>query len=43
MWRASQVRLDPEGASPVIADSTDLGSGPVELTVVPGALQVVAP
>jgi diacylglycerol kinase (ATP) len=42
-WRASKVRLDPEGASPVIADSTDLGSGPVELTVVPGALQVVAP
>jgi diacylglycerol kinase (ATP) len=42
-WRASRVRLDPGGASPVIADSTDLGSGPVELTVAPGALQVVTP
>jgi diacylglycerol kinase (ATP) len=42
-WRASRVRLDPGGASPVIADSTDLGSGPVELTVAPGALRVVTP
>ena len=42
-WRASHVRIDPAGASPVVADSTDLGSGPVELTVVPGALEVVAP
>jgi diacylglycerol kinase (ATP) len=40
-WRASHVRLDPGGASPVIADSTDLGSGPVDLTVARGALQVV--
>jgi diacylglycerol kinase (ATP) len=42
-WRASHVGLDPGGASPVVADSTDLGTGPVELTVVPGALQVVTP
>jgi diacylglycerol kinase (ATP) len=42
-WRTSKVRLDPEGASPVIADSTDLGSGPVDLTVARGALQVVTP
>jgi diacylglycerol kinase (ATP) len=42
-WRASHVLLDAGGASPVIADSTDLGSGPVELTVEPGALRVVAP
>ena len=42
-WRASRVRLDSGGASPVIGDSTDLGSGPVELTVAPGALQVVTP
>jgi diacylglycerol kinase (ATP) len=42
-WRASHVRIDPGGASPVVADSTDLGSGPVELTLVPGALEVVAP
>jgi diacylglycerol kinase (ATP) len=41
--RASRITLDPGGASPVIADSTDLGSGPVELTVAPGALRVVTP
>jgi diacylglycerol kinase (ATP) len=40
-WRTSRVRLDPGGASPVIADSTDLGSGPVDLVVARGALQVV--
>jgi diacylglycerol kinase (ATP) len=42
-WRTSRVRLDPRGASPVVADSTDLGSGPVELTIAPGALRVVTP
>jgi diacylglycerol kinase (ATP) len=42
-WRASHARIDPAGASPVVADSTDLGSGAVELTLVPGALQVVVP
>jgi diacylglycerol kinase (ATP) len=42
-WRASHVRIDPGGASPVIADSTDLGVGPVDLTVARGALQVVTP
>jgi diacylglycerol kinase (ATP) len=42
-WRTVRVRIDPGGASPVIADSTDLGSGPVELTVAPGALRVVRP
>jgi diacylglycerol kinase (ATP) len=42
-WRTSRVRLDPGGASPVVADSADLGSGPVELTVSPGALRVVTP
>jgi diacylglycerol kinase (ATP) len=41
--RMSQVRIDPRGSSPVIADSTDLGSGPVDLTVLPGELQVVTP
>jgi diacylglycerol kinase (ATP) len=43
MRRLRSVRVDPGGASPVIADSTDLGSGPVELTVEPGALRMVAP
>lgn len=42
-WRTRRVVLDPFGASPVIADSTDLGTGPVELTVAPEALQVVTP
>lgn len=42
-WRASHVRIDPAGASPVVADSTNLGSGRVELTLVPGALEVVTP
>jgi diacylglycerol kinase (ATP) len=42
-WRTSQVRIDPGGGSPVIADSTDLGLGPVDLTVARGALQVVTP
>jgi diacylglycerol kinase (ATP) len=42
-WRASMVRFDPGGASPVIVDSTDLGSGPVDLSVARGALQVVTP
>jgi diacylglycerol kinase (ATP) len=43
MRRASRVWLDSRGASPVVADSTDLGSGPVELRIAPGALQVVRP
>ena len=42
-WRARHVVLDAGGASPIVADSTDLGSGPVELTVAPGALRVVTP
>jgi diacylglycerol kinase (ATP) len=42
-WRTSHVRIDPGGLSPVVADSTDLGSGPVDLSVVRGALQVVSP
>jgi diacylglycerol kinase (ATP) len=41
--RVRSVRIDPRGASPVIADSTDLGSGAVELTVEPGALRMVTP
>jgi diacylglycerol kinase (ATP) len=41
--QARSVRIDPQGASPVIADSTDLGSGPVELTVAPGVLRMVTP
>jgi diacylglycerol kinase (ATP) len=42
-WRTSHVRIDPGGLSPVVADSTDVGRGPVDLNVVSGALQVVTP
>jgi diacylglycerol kinase (ATP) len=40
-FRAQSVRISTRGASPVIADTTDLGYDTVELTVVPHALQVV--
>jgi diacylglycerol kinase (ATP) len=40
-WRTSHVRIDPVGGSPVIGDSTDLGSRPVDLTVARGALRMV--
>ena len=42
-WRTARLRLDPGGASPVVADSVNLGSGPVVLRGLPGALRVVAP
>jgi len=40
-FRARSVRISTRGASPVIADTTDLGSETVELTVVPHALEIV--
>jgi diacylglycerol kinase (ATP) len=40
-FRARSVRISTRGASPVIADTTDLGSETVELTIVPNALEVV--
>ncbi len=42
-WQAEQIRIDTGGWSPVVADSTDLGRGAVDVTVRPGALRVVAP
>ena len=42
-WTAERVRIATGGASPIIADTTDLGTGPVTLRVVPSALRVVAP
>jgi diacylglycerol kinase family enzyme len=42
-WTARKVRIATRGASPIIADTTVLGTGPVTLTVVPSALAVVAP
>lgn len=42
-WRERRVRIATNRRSPIIADSTDLGVGPVELVVEPAALSVVAP
>jgi diacylglycerol kinase (ATP) len=41
--RARRVRIATGGAAPVIADTTNLGTGPVELTVEPAALTIGAP
>ncbi len=38
---ARRVRIATGGRSPIIADTTNLGTGTVELTVVPGALEIV--
>jgi diacylglycerol kinase (ATP) len=38
---ARKIRIATGGRSPIIADTTNLGSGTVELTVLPGALQIV--
>jgi diacylglycerol kinase (ATP) len=38
---ASRVRIATGGRSPIIGDTTNLGAGTVELTVVPGALDLV--
>jgi diacylglycerol kinase (ATP) len=42
-WTAERVRIATGGSSPVIADTTNLGTGPVTLEVSPAALPVVAP
>jgi diacylglycerol kinase (ATP) len=42
-WRAPSATIDSGGASPIIADSTDLGPGPVRLRAVPAALRLVRP
>jgi diacylglycerol kinase (ATP) len=38
---ARRIRIATGGRSPIIADTTNLGSGTVELSVVPRALQIV--
>jgi diacylglycerol kinase (ATP) len=38
---ARRIRIATGGRSPIIADTTNLGSGTAELTVVPGALEIV--
>jgi diacylglycerol kinase (ATP) len=40
--RARRVRVATGGGSPVIADTLELGSGTVDLTIRPGALRIVA-
>lgn len=42
-WRAARVRIAAGGRAPVIADTTNLGFGPVELKAEPWALGLVAP
>lgn len=39
--RARTVRISSGGRSPFIADTTNLGTGPIRLAVEPGALQLV--
>ena len=43
VWTATHVRVATGGRVPVIADTTNLGTGPVTLAVEPAALPVVAP
>ena len=43
VWRAGRVELSTHGCSPVVGDSTDLGPGPVRLSVLPAALDLVRP
>lgn len=41
-WSVDRLTIDP-GASPIVADSTNLGRGAAEVSVKAGALKVVAP
>lgn len=41
--QAQRIRIATRGRSPVVADTTNLGNGPVDLAVVPGALEIVRP
>jgi diacylglycerol kinase (ATP) len=43
LWQAERIRIATGGSAPVIADTTNLGTGSVELTVVPAALPIVSP
>jgi diacylglycerol kinase (ATP) len=40
-WQAARIRIATGGRAPIIADTTNLGFGPVELSVEPAALNVV--
>jgi diacylglycerol kinase family enzyme len=43
LWRAQRIVLTTNGCSPIVADSTSLGFGPVELRAAPLALRLVRP
>lgn len=43
LWRAPAVSLLTDGFSPIVADSMDLGTGPVRLRALPAALHLVRP
>ena len=43
VWRARTATISSHGVSPIVADSTDLGSGPVRLRSLPAALRLVRP
>lgn len=43
LWRTDRAVVTTNGCSPIVADSTDLGHGPVELSALPHALRLVRP
>jgi diacylglycerol kinase family enzyme len=43
VWRARTATISTHGTSPIVADSTDLGCGPVRLEVLRAALPLVRP
>lgn len=43
LWRSHAITLQTGGVSPIVADSVDLGPGPVAFTVLPKALRIVRP
>ena len=42
-WRADRALIATNGCSPIVADSVDLGFGPVELSTAVGELRLVRP
>jgi diacylglycerol kinase family enzyme len=43
VWRTDRALIATNGCSPIVADSTDLGFGPVHLRAAVGALRLVRP
>ena len=42
-WRAREVRVSTGGRWPVVADTTTIGSGPVEIRLEPAAFSIARP